>query len=464
MQFSFRSRRNPGWESCKNDTKQYAMKKIVNRIRNLWRFPSWLYRTRATHFPDAASLTLRVLARLHAVRNELRERNISYNLGALYTLPHPLAVKTYASFLGQNPNHLGHWAGRPPQEGATIQLEYEVIRAMIDLYRANGKNLTGYITSGATEGNIFSVWLGKSYLSEFSPPEKIRLLMTSLTHYSVRKAADICGIQSDTIGINKTTWAMAPESLLRTTRRVYKLGITGVLLPLTLGYTSTGTSDEIGAMVRIVNQLQKELPRLRIFVWIDAATQGLVTPFLSDFQPFRYPNIQTVVVDFHKYGRVPYAAGVILYKRSLQHLIEHPIDYLHETDATLSGSRPGASAASIWSMIHIMGKQGYRRIINTQMNNKTYFIRELMRVLPETEIITGEDSVSCGILFHSLPGGRLPKHIEEKYWFHAGVSSVLFYPDGYKNLILYKCFFLPHMTKKIIAEFIRDLEKSSGQP
>ncbi len=433
-------------------------------MRNLWRYPSWLYRMSAEKFPDVSSGKLRVLARLHAVKNELGERSVVNNLGALYTLPHPLAAKTYASFLNQNPNHLGHWADRLPQEGATIQLEYEVIRAMIDLYRANGKNLTGYITSGATEGNIFSVWLGKTYLSQFSPPEKIRLLMTSLTHYSVRKAADICGVTSDTIGLHTTTWAMDPDSFLETVRRLHKKGITGILLPLTLGYTSTGTSDDIAVISQAVTRLQKELPRLRIFVWIDAATQGLVTPFLSDFRPFRYPHIQTVVVDFHKYGLVPYSAGTLLYRRAMQTLIERPIEYLRETDATLSGSRPGVTAASIWSMIHIMGKQGYRRIITTQMSNKKYFIRELLRVLPETEVITGADGISCGILFRSLPAGRLPKHIEEKYWFHAGTSSIFFYPDGYKNLILYKCFFLPHMTKKIIAEFIRDLEKSSGQP
>lgn len=433
------------------------------RMRNLWRYPSWLYRTPAEKFPDTSSDTLRVLARLHAVRNELGERSVANNLGALYTLPHPLAAKTYALFLDQNPNHLGHWADKPPQQGATIRLEYEVIRAMTDLYGATGKHLTGYITSGATEGNIFSVWLGKTYLSRFSPPEKIRVLMTSLTHYSVRKAADICGVQSDIVGIHTPTWAMDPDSFLETARRLHKKGITGILLPLTLGYTSTGTSDDIAVISQAVTRLQKELPRLRIFVWIDAATQGLVTPFLSDFRPFRDPNIQTIVVDFHKYGLVPYSAGILLYRRAMQTLIERPIEYLRETDATLSGSRPGAAAAAIWSMIQIMGKRGYRHIITTQMSNKKYFIRELMRTLPETEIITNADTLSCGIRFRSLPGGRLPKHIEEKYWFHAGTSSILFYPGGYKNLTLYKCFFLPHMTKGVISDFLRDISPLSRQ-
>jgi len=318
------------------------MNNMFVRMRNLWRYPSWLYRTPAEKFPDTSSDTLRVLARLHAVRNELGERSVANNLGALYTLPHPLAAKTYALFLDQNPNHLGHWADKPPQQGATIRLEYEVIRAMTDLYGATGKHLTGYITSGATEGNIFSVWLGKTYLSRFSPPEKIRVLMTSLTHYSVRKAADICGVQSDIVGIHTPTWAMDPDSFLETARRLHKKGITGILLPLTLGYTSTGTSDDIAVISQAVTRLQKELPRLRIFVWIDAATQGLVTPFLSDFRPFRDPNIQTIVVDFHKYGLVPYSAGILLYRRAMQTLIERPIEYLRETDATLSGSRPGA--------------------------------------------------------------------------------------------------------------------------
>lgn len=433
------------------------MTSTLRRIFNLWQIPKWLYMKSTATFSYQPTDRIQILARLYGIKNELKQRTLAYNLGALYTLPHPFAVHAYASFLDQNPNHLGHWADQPPKE-ATLQLEYEVIQAMINLYHARGKNLTGYITSGATEGNIFSAWLGKTYLRQYSTPDKMRLLLTSLTHYSIRKSADICNMKRVTVGLNRNTWSIDPFDLEHTARRLYKQGIRGLLIPLTIGYTSIGTSDDVEAISRLTVQLQKKMPGLRIFLWIDAAMQGLVAPFTTDFQPFLHANIQACVVDFHKFGQVPYPAGLIIYKRQLKSLIEQPIEYLQETDATLLGSRPGAPVAAMWSMMHFFGKKGYQQIVDKQMNNKRYFIKQLNGILPQTQILTDEHTLSCGLIFHSFKGSRLPKQIEDRYWFHADTSSIFFHPNQHKKLIIYKCFFLPHMTKKVIINFMNDIQ------
>src|SRR5579872_6886867 len=101
---------------------------------------------------------------LNKVEEELLKRNISRNIGLLYTLPHPFAIEVQKRFLDKDPNHLGNWSTPEAKPFATQILEREVIRKMINLYQGKPGNYEGYITSGATEGNLYCAWLGKKFL------------------------------------------------------------------------------------------------------------------------------------------------------------------------------------------------------------------------------------------------------------------------------------------------------------
>ena len=433
------------------------IKTLLEKIIKQWEYPSLLYpQSYTSAFPEVPESKLRVAARLRGVKSELRHRNVAYNLGSLYTLPHPFAVKAYRDFLDQNPNHLGNWLDKAPHY-ATQQLEYEVIQKMIHLYKAKDERLEGYITTGGTEGNIFSVWLGRSYLKQYCDKDTICLLRTNLTHYSVDKAGRICDIEQHIIPLNIASWGMHPDGLRSVVKDLYLKGKRGFLLPLTIGYTSTGTTDNILEITKTVELLQRECNGSRFFLWIDAALNGLITPFISDFQPFSSPLIQTCIVDFHKFGQVPYPAGILFYRKNLRKLIEQPIDYLKETDSTLLGSRTGIPAVSIWAMMQYLGKQGYKQIVREQRKNRDYFIDQLKQTLPTTEIVTDKNSLSCGVIFHSLKNQRLPKSTEDKYWLYVGKTTLIFYPNKTIEPKIYKVFFLPHITKAVIGAFINEI-------
>lgn len=429
------------------------------KLLEQWTNPWLLYRgVSSQEFPQKSVGLIRIAAKLRATKSSLLQRNIAKNLGSLYTLPHPLASKTHQYFIEQNPNHLGQWADTPPGD-QTQQLEYEVIQKMMNLYRAKSATLDGYITSGATEGNIFSVWLGRSALEKQCAPHTICLMLTSLTHYSIRKASALCGVPHYVVPIGTDTWSMHAEGLRKSIEQKYKEGMRGFLIPLTMGYTSTGTSDDI-AITRVIGTLQKLYKHIYFFVWIDAALNGLITPFIQkNYAPFDSRIIQSYVVDFHKFGQVPYPAGIILYKKKLRQLIEKPIDYLEEKDSTLLGSRGGVPAASIWTMIHYFGKNKYKKSIQNQLANKQYFIDQLRQIMPGTKIITQAASLTCGLIFQSLTRHRLPKLIEKNYSLNMGETDVVFYPHIKRRLRIYKIFFLPHMTRSVVTQFIKDLQR-----
>ena len=404
-------------------------------------------------FPKAQSSRFQLALRFMNIQNSIKRNNIRYNLGALYTKPHSYLAKIYGSFLSLNPNHLGNWSITSHLYD-TQQLEHEAIHKMIDLYNAKNTHLEGYITSGATEGNIFSAWVGRSYLSHFSDIKRIVLLTTHLTHYSVRKAGNICGIPQHFVPLNPITWGMDKNGLLLCVSRLYKQGIRGYLIPLTIGYTSTGTRDDILEIDQTISIMEKKYPNSHFYVWIDAALNGLIEPFVNtSFSPFFSTRIQTVVVDFHKFGLVPYSAGIILYRKHLRRCIEQPIEYLRVSDNTLLGSRSGAAAASIWAAIHFFGKKGYTKMIQEQMQNKQYFIEQLRKHIPSAKLLNTDKSLTCGVIFSTLKNKRLPKHIEDKYWLHPAITTIQFHPNKIKKHTIYKFFFLPHIRKRIITEF-----------
>ena len=423
-----------------------------------------LPQTNARVFPQKGTSWWRIQNRLKQVKRELENRNVGHNLGWLYTLPHPVAVNTYKYFLDQNPNHLGNWTTKEGRPFATQELEREVIWNMVDLYHADKSGIEGYVTSGGTESNIFSAWMGRKHLEQYTDRSTICLLRTSLTHYSIRKSADIVGIPDHLSPLNPQEWNLDQRGLAETVTRLYKEGFRGFLLPLTLGYTQTGTCDSIEETTKTVERLQEERKDVHFFLWIDAALNGLTTPFVDQtFTPFASPLIQTLVVDFHKFGLVPYPAGVVLYRKNLRGLIEQSVDYLPERDSTLLGSRPGAPAASIWAAIQCLGKSYYRRIVEEQIANKEFFMHELQRLLPKTQIFSHPKSITCGVIFRSLPVGRLPNTFDQRYGLWAQPTRLHFANRARTTEhTVYRFFFLPHVRRRVVVNCLDDLATICG--
>lgn len=422
-------------------------------------FKKYLFRPQnSAVFPEKGSGWLAMKLRLWQIKRKLQKRDVAHNLGWLYTLPHQTAVNAYKYFLDQNPNHLGNWTTTGSRPFATQELEREVIWNMVDLYHADKDNIEGYITSGGTESNIFSTWVGRTYLEQYADRLKICLLATSLTHYSIRKSADITGVPSYLTPLDPKEWNLDQRGLVQTVTRLYKQGYRGFLLPLTLGYTMTGTCDNIEETTTTVQCLQKGMKDVHFFLWIDAALNGLTIPFLNqNFTPFASKFIQTLVVDFHKMSQIPYPAGIILYRRHLRKLIEKTIDYLPETDTTVLGSRSGIPSVVIWTMMHYLGKQGYNKFITSLLKHKNYFITQLQIIFPNVQIVTDKESLSCGVIFHGLKNYRLPAWIEKKYGLYTRPTELTFNRAGHKNYSIYKFFFLPHLKQHIIQEFLREI-------
>ncbi|PJE67799.1 hypothetical protein COU95_00425 [Candidatus Shapirobacteria bacterium CG10_big_fil_rev_8_21_14_0_10_40_9] len=409
-------------------------------IKNNLLYPKFLFPKNADKFPQKPVSQIRIKARLFGLVNKIKEQKKHAGLSNLITYPHQAATDVWKMLLSYNPNNLGNWSIKgiePNQE--TEAIEKELISQMIDLYHGNKDELEGYVTSGGTEANIFSAWIGRKYLESLGvSKDKICLVKTSLTHHSVGKSADIIGVPTFTTALDERTWGMDTAKFIKTIKKLDKIGYLGFLVPLTLGYTLTGTIDPCEEICNTIRMIKKK-QRVEFFVWIDAALNGLIEPFLNEeFSPFAFPEIQIFFTDFHKFGFVPIPAGIILYRRNLRSLIEKQIGYLDQRDNTVLGSRSGIAPVACWAVIHALAKSGFRRLIFKNKRRMDKFINTY-RDEKRLEFVVHPRSLSCGIIIKNQSFNF--KKLEKEFGLDFRKTEIIF-TDKSKDLLISKTFFL----------------------
>jgi len=416
-----------------------GLKTIYRKLDWLIKHPDRLFENKqSSKFPDKGRSGWKIKLQLYSLANELKEWRLDEKIGAFHCQPHSISIAVWKKLLRFNPNNLGNWSlAQQRSLDGTRRVEGELIKAMIDLYGGSAKSWEGYVTTGATESNIFSAWLGRNFLQKYCPAKQICLIESDLVHYSISKAADLIGIQAFRTKLNRKTWSIDLPSLETTLRKLHKRGYKGFLIPLTLGYTQTGTNDGYLAMVKLLKKLEEEL-KINTFKWIDAALNGLVLPFSrNDFFPLTNPNVNAICIDFHKAGMVPIPCGIVLYRKSLRKNIERPIPYIYENDNTLLGSRSGIPAAAAYFMITLLGKKGFRQVIKQGQQKKDQFRKTVGQLFPDVEIIDEPDGIAIGLISKR----KLPKDFLSKYGLFTKKHTYDFSGGGEK-LYIYKATFL----------------------
>lgn len=362
-------------------------------------------------FPDKKGNPLHLFKELFLLIRKLRGfkiRNKSqFASGHLMTYPSKWSNLVWRLLVSYNPGNLGNWSVVNRKfTNLTGRFESEVIAQMLDLYQVSNKEFGGYFTSGATEANIFSAWLGRKKLKkELKKNDKICLLRSDLSHYSLAKAADVVGLDDYSIPINDNWTGINPNLFSTRIKQLYKKGYRGFLLPLTYGFTLTGTDDDVSAIVYEIKVFKKKYPDTRFFVWIDAALSGLIQPFINEKWSPIEDLIETFVVDFHKFGHLSQPAGMVIYRHELLSLIEKPIDYLEQNDNTLLGSRTGISPVAAWMNLRSYGRSGLKKRIESNLENKNKFIEKYSQY-PELKIVTSPHNLNLAMIIKS----------KKKYW------------------------------------------------
>lgn len=326
-------------------------------------------------------------------------------------------ISTFASMVGNrfNINHLGNvYAVGDKDLNISQKIEKQVIEWNKKNIHCKDISVEGYVSSGGTESNLFLMWMGREFLKKISD-SRPTLLITDFTHYSIGKAGRILDIDAQIIDIDKKNWGMSLVDLDKTFLKYIKRGRFLFLLPITIGYSSTGASDPINAIIKLIEKLKKQYLQFNCFMWVDAAAQGLPKSFLeTNFEPLQSDLIQGYVVDFHKYGNSPLPSAVVLYRSNLRKLIEVSIPYLFENDSTILGSRPGFSALAIWANIVVNDTDKWKDKFIELEKRKKYLVRKMREKNPNINVLSFDNSLTFAIEINSNLK-EFPKDIEDKY-------------------------------------------------
>jgi len=349
-------------------------------------------------------------------------------IGSMCTCPHPLARKVYTHFIDRN---LGD-SGLSP---ALVKLEKETIHILGTLL--SNPKASGHIVTGGTEANTLALWAAK----KLSKKKKCEVIVPTSAHYSFNKAADLLSLKIVKVGLNSRFQVdtKAVEKAVNSST----IAIVGVA-----GTTGLGVVDPI-------SELSEIAVKKHLYLHVDAAFGGFVLPFLKelgfsvpDFD-FSSPGVCSITIDPHKMGLAPIPAGGILFRNEiLRKAVAWNVSYLaggKSEQATLVGTRSGASVIAVWALLKHLGKESYKRIVRRCMRLTWKFAREIQKI-NGLDTMTEPTMNIVGIKSEVFDIRRIAKELRLRKW------AVSLFPNHIRIVVM------PHVQKQHIKEFLENLK------
>ncbi len=349
-------------------------------------------------------------------------------LSSMCTRPHGFAKLVYMRCIEKN-------LGDPGLFPATAELERRAIRILGSLL--SHPEAAGYIVSGGTEANILALWVARNLA------EKMRreVILPVSAHFSFDKAADLLDLKLVKVRLNDRfqldTKAVEEAITSRTMAIVGAAGTTGL-----------GTVDPIPELSEIASAHN-------IYLHVDAAFGGFTIPFLKDLGfdlpdfDFRLQGVCSITIDPHKMGLTPIPAGGILFReKAMIEAVSMKIPYLSNgitEQATIVGTRSGASSAAVWALLEHLGREGYRKTIKRCMM-LTQKLAEGIGQIDGVSLVTQPSMNIIGVKSGIIDVRLIAQKLREKGW------AISLFP-GYIRIVI-----MPHLRSSHIESFLKDLK------
>ena len=360
---------------------------------------------------------------------KIREMDIHFDssriLGSMCTRPHPIAVKAFEMFIETN-------LGDPALFPGTKEIEKRLVEIMKDFTNAPS-NAMGLVVSGGTEGNITAIRIARAL------SKKRKVILPEGAHFSFQKIASLMNINLDFVRLDEHYCTDVNELEAKIDKN------TAAVVAIA-GSTELGTIDNIPVISEICSEKN-------VFLHVDAAFGGFVIPFLKemgyelyDFD-FKIEGVSSVQVDHHKMGCSVIPMGMLLV-RNREWIEDVSIDSPYVSipkQATILGTRPGASVAAAYAVIKYLGREGYKKIVEKCMQLTEYTAKRIEEIGLELPV-----KPTLNVIGIKLKNPRkVYEELSKKGWRVAKIERI-----SCIRLVI-----MPHVTKNAVDKFIPDLEK-----
>ena len=224
----------------------------------------------------------------------------------------------------------------------------------------------------------------------------------------------------------------------------------------TVGTTFKGAVDQ-------VDQLQEKLVGHESYVHVDAALFGGYLPFTAfanevayrtggENQPGRYDSI---AVSCHKFFGFPSPAGLFVTRQSLYEEFNelfsqiHNPEYIHHVPGTITCSRDAVKPAEFYYFTTPTALARQSDDAKLMLKHTAHLLSELRSRFPQLAAMRA-NPLSNTVFFRS-PG----EAIVRKYSLATMHVDFQNRTEEFAHIVV-----MPHVTEKVLAEFLTDLEDS----
>ena len=305
------------------------------------------------------------------------------------------------------------------------------------------------------------------------------IIVPQSKHYSCTKAVDIFGIGQDNLYAVpvREDYRMDIDALKELIDRLIAEKKPILAVVAVVGSTEEGAVDEVHKVVQLRDQYQEH--GISFYLHIDAAYGGYARSLFIDEQnqsiPFEelekqahqpgktnsdwlsldvydafiaMPKADSITVDPHKLGYIPYAAGAIVTSdRRMIDVISYFAAYVFDKNDDnpmllgsyiMEGSKAGAAVSAVWMAHRVvpLNRSGYGRIISASIEGAYRFYHALLNHKP-IEIIS-DSKKGEGRKFHVIPLTRPDINIID-YAFHEVGNNSLKEMNELNHFIYEKC-------------------------
>ncbi|PRY86012.1 pyridoxal-dependent decarboxylase [Mongoliibacter ruber] len=354
----------------------------------------------------------------------------------------------FMSAMVRNPNHIGvHTLSEDSVlevfEG-TQKIEKELVKLVAEeIFNGDVDHQDGYVATGGTEANIQAMWIYRNYFrNKFGARlGEIGVVYSQDSHYSMPKGANILNLTNIILEVDSETREIKKESLEQKIKEATQDGIKYFIVIANLSTTMFGSVDDIDMLGDYFTKLNVQFK-----IHVDAAYGGFIYPFTNTTSRFTFQNpyMNSITADGHKMLQTPYGTGLFLIRKGYFDFVKtEEAQYIPGKDFTISGSRSGANAISMWMILQIHGSEGWKYKMETLCDKTERICKKLERMgveyfrNPHLNII-------------AIKAKYMSKELANKYYLVA--DSYEFEPEWFKIVVM------PHVKQGTIDAFLMDLD------
>ncbi len=278
----------------------------------------------------------------------------------------------------------------------TANIEARCVAILSDLWNSpDHEDATGCSTTGSSEAAMLAGlalkwrWRARAKAAG-KPTDRPNMVMGANVQVCWDKFCRYWDVEQRLVPMEGERYHLgAPEAVAQCDENT--IGVVAIL-----GSTFDGSYEPVKEIAAALDGLERDRG-LDVPIHVDAASGGFVAPFIQpDLEwDFRIPRVQSINASGHKYGLVYPGVGWAIWRNmeALPRDLVFNVNYLGGNMPTfaLNFSRPGSEVVAQYFMFTTLGREGYRRVIQTAQDVARYIADGIAKLGPYRLISDGSD-------------------------------------------------------------------------